>query len=120
MGSPFPASPAGATKDDNLDMFGEPYKPDAPGPPMIVGVKYATLQLGKLLNDVMRYITGPIHELGGAADLKRRAGFHTLLIDFGKSLPPSLQLSTNFTHQTCFLWYVHPFSALGPRLRLLY
>ncbi|KAI9709461.1 MAG: hypothetical protein M1820_003221 [Bogoriella megaspora] len=91
MDSPYPPSPAGATKDDNLDMFGEPYTASALGPPMIEGARHATFQLCKLMNEVMGYITEEISEPGGAADVQRRSEYYTLLTDFGKSLPLSLQ-----------------------------
>ncbi|KAI9676603.1 MAG: hypothetical protein M1822_008317 [Bathelium mastoideum] len=104
MDSPYSASLTGATKDDNLDMFDRPYESGTTGPPMVVGARYATSQLGKLLNEVMEYITGDISDIGGAADLQRRTELLTLLSDFGQSLPPSLQIKDNFVHQNCFLW----------------
>ena len=121
MDSPYPASPAGATKDDNVDIFGEPYRTDAAvGPPMVVGAKFAAFQLCKLMNQVMEYLHRGMHGTGSAVDLQRRTEFYTLLSNLGKSFPPSLQLGHNFTHQVCFLWYVVSSNPLTTRLKHFY
>lgn len=104
MDSPYSASLGGSTKLDNLDMFDEPYTANSPGPPMVAGARYATYQLCKLMNKVMVYTTDASREAGDETDLRRRAEFYRQLTGLCDSLPPSLQLDRNFTHQTCLLW----------------
>ena len=63
-GQSLPCQSAGATKDDNLDMFVEPYTACTLDPPMVVSAKYSTFQLCKLQNEAMEYITEGISETG--------------------------------------------------------
>ncbi|KXX74307.1 Nitrogen assimilation transcription factor nirA [Madurella mycetomatis] len=92
-----------ATNGPIIDIFGAPFGPASPEPPIVPGTPSAMSQISVLQHAVMTYNASPQVVVGRDDDMQTRRDYLIKLAALENSLPPRLRYRENLTPQTIFI-----------------